>query len=105
MVSRAGTGTRSSFRSADSRPVTRYTNECGSCWIPGRAPDRSLGRSSGRQNQLRVMTEGLEQKHKAALGSTVGTEVYRLASRGTDRRASCQVPGNAGPWLRGAGAR
>lgn len=49
LVSRAGAGTRSASRSADSWPVTRCVGRSGFCQMPGKAPVLPLGGSEGGQ--------------------------------------------------------
>lgn len=98
LVSRAGTGTRVSFR-IHRQKTEDHTSGYGSFWVSVRAPNRFLGRSLGRQDQLQSMVVGARINHRAASGPTAGSEVCRPASRATDRCAFCQIPGWTGPLL------
>ena len=74
-------------------------------------PLKNTGKVTGQvagqvESALDHSWEGLEPNHGDASWSTAGAEVFRPASRGTDRCAPCQVGKTTpGPWLRGAGAK
>lgn len=82
------------FRSANSGPVTRCADECGSCQVPGRIPASSLGSSLGRKNWTELLT-GAGTESLGCFKVNSQNWVCSLASRGMDGCVSYQVP----KWL------